>query len=120
MIWLIGSLLFLVLPGVEIWVFLDLGLHFAVLLLLSVFTGGVGWWYARKEGLDLWTELESDLANKRLPTIEGLDAMLMVLGGWALILPGLITDVIGGALMVPAVRNLAVPFIRQTLRRYLL
>jgi len=120
MAWIAGSLIFLVLPGIELWFMFSLGLHLAVMILLSTATGVVGWWFARKEGLDLWSELESDVANGRLPTIEGVDAMLMVLGGWGLIMPGLLTDFAGAALLVPVVRAWAVPQIRYSVQKYLL
>ena len=103
----------------ELW-FLLSGLNLAVVVLLCMVTGGVGWWFARKEGLDLWTELESDVANKRLPTEEGVDAMLLLIGAWALILPGLLTDFVGVALLVPVVRARAVPLVRNLVRDYLL
>ena len=118
--WIIGLILFLLLPGVEMWLFTGLGLHLAVIIFQCMATGALGWWFARQEGLDLWTELESDLANKRLPTLEGLDAMLMVLGGWGLMIPGLFTDVAGGALVVPMVREKVVPWIRDWMRHSLL
>ena len=110
---------FLVLPGVELWVLLG-GLHLAVVTLLCVATGLVGWWFARKEGLELWSDLESDVANGRVPTVEGIDAMLMLAGAWALILPGLMTDLVGVALLVPVVRGRLVPVVRMLIRQYLL
>ena len=117
--WILGVFFFLVLPGMELWLLLG-GLHLAVVTLLCMTTGAVGWWFARREGLDLWSELESDVANGRLPTHEGVDAMLMLAGAWAMILPGLLTDLLGVALLVPVVRSRAVPIVRNLVRQYLL
>ena len=119
MAWILGGFFFLVLPGAELSLLLG-SLHLAVVIFLCLVTGAVGWWFARREGLDLWSELESDLANGRLPTEEGLDAMLMLLGAWAMILPGLLTDLVGVALLVPLVRARAVPLVRNLMRQYLL
>ncbi len=115
MFWVI-LLMLLVLPGVELWVILATGAPLGVTVVIAALTAAVGWWFARQEGLDLWTELESDVHNRRLPTEEGVLAMLAVLGGWALIVPGYLTDVVGAALLVPAVQRALVGPIRATIR----
>ncbi|HEX9842481.1 MAG TPA: FxsA family protein, partial [bacterium] len=109
--WLV-ALLLLVVPWLEVWLLFRLDQALPVVLLQGVGTAAVGWWFARREDLSLWTELESDIQNHRVPTEEALDAMLMVLGGWGLIVPGWITDVAGAALLVPAVRRLLMPWLR--------
>jgi len=106
----------LVIPWLELWLVLRLDQSLVVVLLQGVATAAVGWWFARSEGLSLWSELESDLQNGRVPTEEALDAMLTVLGGWGLIVPGWITDLAGAALLVPAVRRLLIPTLRAILR----
>jgi UPF0716 protein FxsA len=83
-------------------------------------TAAIGGWFARREGLSLWTELESDVQNRRVPTEEALDAMLVVLGGWALIVPGFVTDVAGAALLVPGVRGLLMAPLRGAIREHLI
>lgn len=115
MIWVL-LLLLLMLPGLELWLIFSLGQALPVVIVQALATAGVGWWFARREGLSLWSEMESDVQNHRVPTEEGLDAMLEVLGGWALIVPGWITDLVGAALLVPAVRRVLIPPIRDTIR----
>lgn len=112
---LLGVLL-LVFPWLELWLMFSLGQALAVIVLQGAATAAVGAWFARKEGLSLWTELESDIHNGRVPTEEGLDAMMEVLGGWLLVIPGWITDLVGGALLVPAVRRLLMAPLRNTIR----
>ncbi|MCZ6472718.1 MAG: FxsA family protein [SAR324 cluster bacterium] len=116
MTWIVGLLAMLIVPWVEFWLMMGLGFSLVTVTVLGLVTAAVGWWHARKEGLDLWTELESDFQNGRVPTAEALDAMMMVAGGWALIVPGLITDIVGGVLLVPAIRRLATEPIRQMIR----
>lgn len=107
-----------VLPWVEFLLMMHLGLSATTALLWCVATGLVGWWHARQEELSLWTELESDIQNGRVPTEEGVDAMLKLLGAWGLILPGLLTDLAGAALLVPQVRAALVPAVRQYVREH--
>lgn len=116
---LLGVLL-LVFPWLELWLMFSLGMALPVIVLQGVATAAVGAWFARKEALSLWAELESDIRNGRVPTEEGLDAMMEVLGGWMLVIPGWITDLAGGAMVVPAVRRMLMAPIRNAIRDHLI
>ena len=118
MFWIV-ALLLLVVPALELWLMIRLDQPLPVVLVQGLVTAMVGWWFARREQLSLWTELESDIQNRRVPTEEALDAMLTVLGGWALIVPGWITDLLGAALLVPALRRLLIGPLRRTIRAWL-
>jgi UPF0716 protein FxsA len=120
MAWIVGLLLFLVVPWVEFWLMMELGFSLVTATALGVATAAAGWWLSRGEGLGLWTELESDVQNGRVPTAEALDAMMVVIGGWGLIIPGLLTDMVGAVLLVPAIRRLAMEPLRRWIRLHLL
>ncbi|MBI4083818.1 MAG: FxsA family protein [Candidatus Lambdaproteobacteria bacterium] len=113
---LILLLFLLVVPALEVLVFTLSGLPLWAIFLEAAVTAALGWRYARREGLDLWTELESDITNRRLPPEEALDAMLVVAGGWLLIVPGLLTDLAGALLLVAALRARLVSAIRAAIR----
>ena len=112
--------LLLVFPWLELWLMFSLGQALPVIVLQGVATAAVGAWFARKEALSLWADLESDIQNGRVPTEEGLDAMMEVLGGWMLVIPGWITDLAGGAMLVPAVRRVLMAPIRNAIRDHLI
>lgn len=100
-------------------VFMDLsGVSLPLLIVLSLLTAAVGWWFARREGLSLWTELESVVAKGRVPTEEMVDAVLVLVGGWALIIPGFVTDLLGIVLLVPPVRGMLIVPVQETIRDY--
>ncbi len=120
MAWMLCLLAFLVVPWLELWLMMELGFSLVTAVALAVVTAGTGWWLSRGEGLGLWAELESDVQNGRVPTAEALDAMMVVLGGWGLIIPGLVTDVLGAVLLVPAMRRLAMEPLRNWIRLHLL
>jgi len=105
----------LILPWLEWWLMIRLRVPLGVWVFWCAGMAGVGWLYVRRESLDLWMDIQSDLANGRLPTEEGLDAMLLLLGGWGLIIPGVITDIVGVLLLLPQTRQELVPMIRQFL-----
>ena len=115
MIWIFAVGL-LLLPWLEFLLMQGIGLGLVPAIVWALITGGAGWWFAGREGLDLWTELESDVQNGRVPTEEGLDAMLVVIGGWALIVPGLLTDALGVALLLPPLRQSAIAPMRRVIR----
>jgi UPF0716 protein FxsA len=119
MVWMV-ALLLLGVPGLELWLLIGLDLALPVVIGEAMVTAAVGGWFARSEGLSLWTELESDVQNRRVPTEEALDAMLVVLGGWALIVPGFLTDVAGAVLLVPGVRRVLMAPLRGVIREYLI
>lgn len=119
MVWVL-AVLFLVVPWMEIWLLMSLDVALPVIVVQGAASAAVGWWFARGEDLSLWSDLESDIQNRRVPTEEGLDAMLTILGGWALIVPGWITDLAGAAVLVPAVRRLLIHPIRNAIRDYLI
>ena len=107
-------------PWLELWLMFSLGQALVVIVLQGIATAAVGAWFARKEALSLWADLESDIRNGRVPTEEGLDAMMEVLGGWMLVIPGWITDLAGGAMLVPAVRRVLMAPIRNAIRDHLI
>ena len=119
MVWALLVLL-LLLPLLELWLIMSLEIALPVVLLQGVATGVVGWWFSRGENLTLWSELESDIHNHRVPTEEGLDAMMALLGAWALIVPGWITDLLGAALLVPALRRVLIAPVRGAIRDHLI
>ena len=113
--------IFLFLPLIELWILYQLS---TTVPLLSIFficiaTGGLGLWLMRAEGLSLWTFFESELQNRRMPTEELLEALLILISGIALLIPGLFTDAIGFALLVPLFREWMIIRIRQYLDKKL-
>lgn len=119
MVWVV-TLALLVVPALEFWLLGKLAASLLTVVLWCLATAAVGAWFARLEALDLWSELESDVDNGRVPSEEAVDAMLVVLGGWGLIIPGLLTDLLGGALLLPPVRRVLVPALRSLVRTYLI
>ena len=115
MVWILGILLLMV-PSLELWLLVRMGYSWTVTAVWCAATAAVGWRFARQENLSLWTELESGVQNGHLPTTEGVDMMLVLLGGWGLIVPGLVPDLAGGALLVPPLRRVITDIVRNTIR----
>jgi UPF0716 protein FxsA len=86
-----------------------IGVLWCILLLIASWP--VGSWLMRAEGRAVLTRLRAALTNPspRGPGSEVADGALALLAGPLLIVPGFITDLLGLALLVPAVRSRLAP-----------
>ena len=73
----------------------------------------------RSEDFSLWTLIETELQNRRLPTEELLNDFLLWICGMLLVVPGVVTDALGFLLLVPVCREELAKWIRQQMRGYL-
>lgn len=86
--------------GLASWI----GLGWTLLILLG---GAVlGLLLARREGVRAARALTVAVQNGRLAHSEATDGLLVALGGVLLFVPGLVTDVLGLALLLPPVRGM--------------
>jgi UPF0716 protein FxsA len=88
---------------VALWSTIGLGWTLLVLLAGSV----LGLWLARREGVRAAQALAEAVSNRRVPTAELTDGMLVAAAGVLLFVPGLVTDLAGLLLLLPPVRALA-------------
>ncbi|HLU58710.1 MAG TPA: FxsA family protein [Pseudonocardia sp.] len=81
-----------------------IGLAWTLLVLLA--GSVVGLWLARREGVRAAQALADAVSNRRVPTNEVTDGMLVALAGVLLFVPGLVTDLAGLLLVLPPTRAL--------------
>ena len=100
-------LLLTVLPLVELALLLLLGKYTSVGFTLTVviLTGLTGTILIRYQGLQTYRNIQRDLSAHRMPTESLIDALMIFLAGVLLITPGVLTDLVGLSLLVPAVRR---------------
>lgn len=112
-------LLFTAVPLLDLWLLLAIGdvIGFWPTLGLVLLTGFAGATLARVEGLRVLGAWRAALAAGRLPEEGVLSGVLVLVGAVLLVTPGVITDVAGLALLVPASRRLAARALRAWLAR---
>ncbi|MDA3949497.1 MAG: FxsA family protein [Spirochaeta sp.] len=112
-------LLFTVIPLIELFILIRLGsvIGAAWTVLLVVGTGALGAYLARHQGWFVWRDIQTELNIGRFPGEQMLDALLLLIAGVVLITPGIITDLVGFALLIPASRAPIRRFISARLRR---
>ena len=108
-------LLFTVVPLVELFLLIEIGRWVGPLptVALVLFTGALGAWLARRQGLATFQRVQREMAAGQMPTEALLDGLMILLAGAVLLTPGLLTDLAGFFLLVPAGRRQ----IRQAVRR---
>ena len=121
MIRLILILLLFFVPVLEILILMQLNyiMPLSTIFLQCVVTLAAGIWLMQGEIFSLWTIIESELHNNRLPAEEVVADLLLLGGGVLLIVPGLLTDALGLAVFIPAVRQECIELIRKSLRKSL-
>lgn len=100
-------LLFTAIPLVELWLLVVLGRRVGLLptIALVLFTGALGAYLARTQGLQTLGRIREELDAGRMPAAALLDGLLILVAGAVLLTPGLLTDVFGFSLLLPATRN---------------
>ena len=108
-------LAFTLIPLVEIYLLIKLGQNFGAItsILLVIFTGILGAYLARMEGLRTLFRIQETMREGRMPGEELLDALLIAIAGLVLITPGFITDVAGFLLLFPFTRMLAKKWLKE-------
>ena len=107
--------LLLLLPAVEIAVFIKVGQVIGAwkvlaLVFLSAILGAA---LLRYQSIGVIRRLDRDLKQGRTPDASLFDGFLIVVGGVLLIVPGFVTDIVGLLLMIPFVRRLVRNFLKS-------
>lgn len=92
-----------ILAEVALLVFVSTQIGWWTLAALMVSTV-VGVYLLQQEWRKAWKHLSQSLSTGRLPAGRTADAVLVLLGGFMLIMPGFITDILGLLLLLPFTR----------------
>ena len=94
-------------PLIELYLLIEVGSVIGALptILLSVFTALLGGVLVRLQGFSVLFRAQAQMAQEEVPAIEMLEGALLLLVGFALLLPGFITDAIGFLLLIPPLRR---------------
>ncbi|MGX5175393.1 FxsA family protein [Aliikangiella sp. IMCC44653] len=101
-------LLFILVPIIEIGVFIQVGglLGLPMTLLVVLATAVIGVSLLKQQGLKAWSDIQLSLAQGKIPAKELAAGAQLLFAGALLLTPGFVTDAIGFSLMLPKVRAL--------------
>jgi UPF0716 protein FxsA len=114
-------LLFTVVPLLELWLLVLLGeaTRAWVPILLILVDAVAGTALLRWQGLRTLRRIQEDLAAGRMPGDTLVDGALILVAAVLLITPGMLTDVVGFALLIPPLRKLVKRGVTAWLRRHI-
>lgn len=112
-------LLFTVIPLVELYLLIRIGAWIGALptVLLVLATGFVGAFLAKMQGFHVWMRIQQEVNAGRFPAVSLLDGLLLFAAGLLLITPGVLTDIVGFLLIIPATRIPIREWVAAKLRR---
>jgi UPF0716 protein FxsA len=99
-------LLFTIVPLIELTILVWIGRQTAwwLPILMVIATGVLGAALARWQGWQVLQRIRSDAAAGRMPADAMIDGFLILLAGILLVTPGVMTDLMGVALLIPPAR----------------
>lgn len=114
-------LLFTVLPIVELTILIQIGgaTHWWVPVLMVILTGIIGAALARWQGVRAYQRIRDDAQARRMPADSLLDGFLVLMAGLLLIFPGVLTDFVGIALLIPPVRAVVKRAVAAWMKRHI-
>ena len=100
-------LLFIIIPIIEISIFITVGSNIGVLNTIAIIliTALVGIFLVRRRGLSLLFNARQNMSEGMLPTEEIKGGMFLLVSGLLLITPGFFTDGIGFAVFLKPVQD---------------
>ena len=112
-------LLFVGLPIVELALLIKLHgwIDLGPTLLIVFLTGVVGAAMVRRQGIATMFSIQREMNAGHLPAPQMMDGVMILIAGALLVTPGLITDAVGFALLVPWVRGRVRLWLRKKLEQ---
>ncbi len=101
-------ILFTLIPLVELYILIEIGGMIGALntILIIAATGILGAGLAKSQGLQVMRKINLSAEQGRFPAEELIDGLFILLGGFTLLTPGFITDLLGLSMLFPPTRTL--------------
>jgi len=112
-------ILFITIPLLELALLIKIGTLIGTFntILLILITGIVGAALAKQQGLGVITRIREDMALGRVPSDELFNGVCILVGGFLLLTPGLLTDALGFSLLIPSTRQGIKKYLRYKLEK---
>ncbi len=100
-------LLFILIPTIELILLIEIGQLIGTLptIALIIFTGILGAFLARRQGVQVLTRIRAEFQTGQLPADPIFDGAIILVAGAFLMTPGILTDTLGFLCLIPATRR---------------
>jgi len=97
---------FIVVPLFELYVLIEMGSMIGAFptILLIILTAALGAFLMKHQGLQVVKQAQIAVSRGEMPQQQVVEGMLIFIGGAVLLLPGLVTDLLGFLLLIPPIR----------------
>jgi UPF0716 protein FxsA len=112
---------FLIIPLIELYLIIKMGEAIGALntVLIILITATLGAYMAKSQGFRVLRQIQEATDQGRMPGNELLHGLFVLIGGFALITPGLLTDTIGFSMLIPQTREIYVRITKEIIRKKL-
>jgi len=112
-------ILFIAIPLLELALLIKIGTLIGTFntILLILITGILGAALTKQQGLGVISRIREDMAQGRVPSDELFNGVCVLVGGFLLLTPGLLTDALGFSLLIPSARQGIKKYLRYKLEK---
>ncbi len=107
-------LLFIFVPFIELYILLRIADMTSPLMTfgLIIITGVIGTYFVKQQGRKVVGAINSDIAAGQMPADSMVNGICVLAGGIMLLTPGILTDLLGFALVLPLTRPLLAAWLK--------
>jgi len=111
--------LFLIIPLVEIYLLVKIGGIIGAFntVLVILITASLGAYLTKSQGFRVLQQIQDATRQGYMPGNELLHGLFVLVGGFALLTPGFLTDAIGFSMLIPPVREIYVGIAKGIIRK---
>jgi UPF0716 protein FxsA len=112
---------FLLIPLIELYLLIKIGGIIGALntVFIILITASLGAYMAKIQGFRVLRQIQEAKSQGRMPGNELLHGLFVLIGCFALITPGLLTDAIGFSMLIPQIREIYVRITKRIIREKL-
>ena len=109
----------LIIPLIELYLLIKIGGMIGALntVLIILTTASLGAYLAKSQGLRVLREIQEATSMGYMPGNELLHGFFVLVGSFALITPGFLTDIIGLSMLIPQIRGIYVEMAKGVIRK---
>ncbi|MCF6465540.1 FxsA family protein [Clostridium sp. Cult2] len=112
-------LLLILLPILDLYILIKASqtMGFGVTVVLIILTGIAGYYLAKTEGKLVIRSINSAMSQGNIPGNEILIGLSILVGGFLLLLPGIVTDIVGITMVLPGTRNFYKEYFKEKIEK---
>jgi len=111
--------IFLIIPVIELYLIIKVGGIIGALntVLIILITASLGAYLAKSQGFRVLREIQEATSRGYMPGNELLHGLFVLIGSFALLTPGFLSDIIGLSMLIPQIREIYVGIAKGIIRK---